>query len=79
MELLSAHICFAADGESRELQLDGNDGMQRWTRRLMQERTENQSRDQARAGEPVGCGVSLRYLASITADSSVVTQFRAEA
>lgn len=47
-------ICFAADGESGELQPDGNDGIQQWTRRLMQEKMENQSWDQPQAGEPVG-------------------------
>lgn len=31
-----------------------DDGTQRWTRRLMQEKTENQSWDQPRAGEAVG-------------------------
>ncbi|TWW74816.1 sodium/potassium/calcium exchanger 3 [Takifugu flavidus] len=42
----------APEGESPELRPDGNDGMQRWTRRLMQEKMEkmeNQSWDQPRA------------------------------
>lgn len=37
-----------------ELRPDVNEGMQHRTRRLMQEKTENQSWDQPRAGEPVG-------------------------
>ncbi|TNM84959.1 hypothetical protein fugu_009137 [Takifugu bimaculatus] len=39
----------APEGESTALRPDGNDGMQRWTRRLMQEKMENQSWDQPRA------------------------------
>ena len=48
-------LFFLTETESSGLQPGVNDGMLRWTRRLMQEKSDNQSLDQPRAGESLLC------------------------
>lgn len=47
--------CFVTETESSGLRPGVNDGPLRWTRRLMQEKSDNQSLDQPRAGESLLC------------------------